>query len=79
MYFHSLNALQETRYTLRYCICILLVMLKRAIQHVADDSSFHISVEPAITALQQANAMLEWVCKKEFKDEILEFILSKLK
>ena len=34
-------------------------MLKNAIQHVIDDSSFHLKVEPAATALQQAKYVAE--------------------
>ena len=38
-------------------------MLKNAIQHVVDDSSFHLKVEPA--ALQQAKYVAEWSGKDE--------------
>ena len=40
-------------------------MLKKAVQHVIDDSSLHIGVEPAATALQQAKAIMEWGSKQE--------------
>ena len=40
-------------------------MLKNAIQHVVDDSSFHLKVEPAATALQQAKYVAEWSGKDE--------------
>ena len=40
-------------------------MLKNAIQHVVDDSSFHLKVEPAATALQQAKYVPEWSGKDE--------------
>ena len=35
-------------------------MLRKAIQHVIDDSSFHLPVEPAATALRQAKTILDW-------------------
>ena len=40
----------------------LSVMLRKALQHVVDDSSFHLAVEPAATALQQAKCVLDWGC-----------------
>ena len=36
-------------------------MLRKAIKHV-DDSSFHLAVEPAATALQQAK--VDWSCQQ---------------
>ena len=39
-------------------------MLRKALQHIIDDSSFHIPVEPAATALQQAKSVLEWGCQE---------------
>ena len=44
-------------------------MLKNAIQHVIDDSSFHLKVEPAATALQQAKYMYMYVAEWSGKDE----------
>ena len=53
-------------------------MLKKSVQHVIDDSSFHINVEPAATALQQAKSVMEWGSKqenealfKEFEDQLV--------
>ena len=40
-------------------------MLKNAIQHVIDDSSFHLKVEPGATALLQAKYVAEWSGKDE--------------
>ena len=40
-------------------------MLKNAIQHVIDDSSFHLKVEAAATALQLAKYVAEWSGKDE--------------
>ena len=34
-------------------------------EHVIDDSSFHLPVEPAATALQQAKSVLEWGSQQE--------------
>ena len=42
-------------------------MLKRAIQGVVDDSSYHQNVEPVATALQQARLIAEWSSQVENK------------
>ena len=35
-------------------------MLRKALKHVVDDSSFHLAIEPAATALQQAKYVVDW-------------------
>ena len=42
----------------------IMVMLRKALQHLIDDRSFHLAVEPAATALQQANCVLDWGCQQ---------------
>ena len=39
--------------------------MRRAIEHVVSDQSFHIPVEPAATALSTAKSVLEWVSNEE--------------
>ena len=41
----------------------IMVMLRKALQHLIDDRSFHLAVEPAATALQ-ANCVLDWGCQQ---------------
>ena len=53
-------------------------MLKNTIQHVIDDSSFHLKVEPAAIALQQAKYVAEWSGKDENR-LILERLVKELK
>ena len=57
-------------------------MLRKAIQRVVDDSSFHLPVEPAATALQQAKCVLDWGSKQENArvfEEFEEKLLQELK
>ena len=57
--------LLENHYSTSYDLYFLPAMLKNAIQHIIDDSSFHLLVEPAATALQQAKYVAEWSSKDE--------------
>ena len=48
-------------------------MLKRAIQRVIDDASYHLNVEPVATALRQASYIAEWITHDENKAIFDEF------
>ena len=48
-------------------------MLKRAIQRVVDDASYHLNVEPAAMALRQASYIAEWITQYENKAIFDEF------
>ena len=54
-------------------ICHSSVIMRRAIEHVVSDQSFHIPVEPAATALGIAKSVLEWVSKEENQSIFAEF------
>ena len=62
---YRLRFLLANYYSTCYNPYFLPVMLKSTIQHVIDDSSFHLKVEPAATALQQAKYVAEWSGKDE--------------
>ena len=58
------------------------VMLKSAIHNVINDTSFHLKVEAAATALQQARCVAEWSGKEENEPIFEEFekrLLDELK
>ena len=58
------------------------MMLRRAIQQVIDDPSFHLNIEPAATALRQARCIAEWSRQDENKtifDEFESRLAEKLK
>ena len=62
-------------------ICFL-VMLKRAIQQVIDDDSYHLNVEPAATALRQAKCIAEWSNQEEntaILNEFETYVVKELK
>ena len=49
------------------------MMLRRAVEHVANNASFHIPVEPAITALKTAKSVLQWMLQEENRQIVSEF------
>ena len=65
--------------TRKLLLYILPVMLKNAIQHVVDDSSFHLKVEPAATSLQQAKYVAEWSGKDENRFIFEERLVKELR
>ena len=50
-------------------------MLKRALEHVIEDGSFNIGVEPAATALKTAKNVLHWGSQEENESTLSAFEL----
>ena len=70
---YRLRFLLSDYYSTSYNPYFFPVMLKNAIQHVVDDSSFHLKVEPAATALQQAKYVADLILQNRMPDLLFLF------